>query len=204
MNQKITLRVLRATVGLVGAVWLAASGQAAVIFGFNDFFDPTSPNWTITQDKGAVFFTNANSQLYILGPTGLASPSTSFDSADYVPLPVDGTIKFHWTFYAGDATSATAQFYDSLNGTTVLASGGTGTTNWGEFTVSLQAGDEFAFGLNTDMVSGKKNGSQFIITPFEFDFVPEASTAIAGGLLVLFCTHHYLRRILPRRETMAP
>ncbi|HWH72480.1 MAG TPA: hypothetical protein VNT26_24170 [Candidatus Sulfotelmatobacter sp.] len=187
--------------GAVLAIWLmAVQAQAA----FTGDFAPSA--WQLLPDQGTVQFINSDSQLQIRGPT--ATVGSSFDRANYVGpsssgTPLTGTISFDWAFSAG-VTSAQADFtYDAGSGlqTTVLSSGGPGTSQSGTITLFLPAGSTFNFLLSTmNSIEGKAT-SELLIS--NFTFVPEASTLWVGALLAGAFGLSVLRQVGRQHRRMA-
>ena len=158
-------------------------------------------NWTNSPPGfGAVYFTNADSELVLTGPNQPASQTESFDPITYNGpleggLTVGGTVQFHWEYNSGDAlnTISAASFGWTYPGggvpvTMILAQGGPGVDESGDFSWSgLKPTATFTFLLSTETPANKLTGT-LIITDFQFHpDVPEPSTtAFLAGIGMLF------------------
>ncbi len=199
-NGSYLKQMLSATV--FGLVMLGMPAWAAT-YNFSGDFAPSY--WTRQIELGSASFQNTNTELHLLGPTGLVVPNTS--SADAIAysgpgsggLPQAGLLSFHWTFNSGDALSAQADFSWLSGGsplTQTLKSGGPGTIAEGNLSMSLDQGATFGFLLTTLNPDGKKTPAEFVVSQFAFEPIPEptvlTSLALAGALWVL--GHRKLRR----------
>ena len=189
MNFRIAkkwLRVIAATVCLGAGAW----AQAGVYPDFTGAFDPGNWNTSNPGGSGTVYFVG-NIQLFIVGPAIAPAPPSSLDVASW-PVVQNLTdpvmIHFTWTATIGDGAGSADYFY-VLNGTPVTLASLNVNDSPSSSTVDLglAPGDTLEFGMSTiNPVTGKP-ATQFEISQFSYDPVPEASTWIAAGLLVAFC-----------------
>jgi hypothetical protein len=198
----------------VAALLFAAIGAIQPAHAALDFTGPFDPaNWSLTPDgvpagvPGQVTFLPAvgtpKTQLFLAGPGGLVSAVSGLnETAVYLGAPVAETVTFNWSFKSQDASSATAEI-GTKSGFVVLASGGPGTLASGTYSLTLAAGDQFAFLLSSDMVANKTTSAQFLISGFSYS-VPEASTVWAGvGSLGLAVMSIAARRSRPKTSRVA-
>jgi hypothetical protein len=193
---------------LLLAVELAAAQAhaAQITLGFTDDFDPAY--WSLKPDvlvtPGTVSFNNANTELLLTGPSGLAASQNGvMEEADYLGpggggAPSAGTVTFNWSFNSRVTVYATASI-GTTSGDYTLASGGPGTPEEGTYSFSLSLGEQFAFLLSTDNLAGKNSPAELSITDFSFTPVPEASTIWDRvGLLALLAMSEAARRSRPK------
>jgi hypothetical protein len=151
--------------------------------------------WAAQPQAGAIFFTNADTELVVAGPNKPASETTSIDPITYngpaaAGLVTDGTVAFDWQYDSPSGLDDSAYFTWTPPGGTpiniLLAQGG-GISTGNSFSIDLQQGSTFSFVLFSDTPANKV-GASLIITNFTFSpSVPEPSTAaLLGGGLLLF------------------
>jgi hypothetical protein len=187
MNLKIAKRGLRLFAALV--LLGAGAAQAGVYPDFVGTFDPSNWDTSNVGGFGSAFFTG-NTQLNIIGPNTLPQPPSSEDAAVWpivqnLDTPV--IIHFSWTATIGDG-AASATYNYVLNGVyTVVANlNQNGGPASGTVDLGIIPGDTLAFDMQTVGSVPGKTPPSFVISQFSFDVVPEPSTWIAGGLLVVF------------------
>ena len=177
---------------------ILAVGQVRAAMDFSGDLAPG--NWTLSQPLGSVAFNSANTQLMIIGPSGLGSAASATEMAvcsgpGGLGLSVAGTLTFTWSFNSGDALSAEADFGSLSGGSVMLASGGPGTVSQGTYSVALMQGDQFAFLLSTQDPALKRDPGELLIEDVIFVAVPEVSTVWCGaGLLGLLALCNARRR----------
>jgi hypothetical protein len=188
------------TAGVILTLLLGLGAAQADTSGFMDAFAPAA--WTNDIQAGSVSFTNANTELALVGPNATTPPtSTSLDGIRYVGslgqgLAVGGTVEFHYTYNAGDALSQsdaefTWQSPGGGSGDQVLISGGPGVSITNAFFVTsspLIAGTIFEISLFTDTPPpAGKPSALLLVTGFVFRDVPEPSTGalLASALISL-------------------
>lgn len=183
---------------------LSTSQPARAALDFTGDFSPG--NWVLQPDLGTVSFNGAQTELLLIGPSGLPTSQWSQDVAGYAGpgdngVPEAGTVSFNWSFNSGDAWDAQAKInWTGSGGPHMVASGGPGTIAQGSDSIVLEPGDWFSFMLDTGNLAGNKTPAEFSMD-FDFATIPEVSTTWAGtGLLALLAG----RRSRPKTCLAAP
>ena len=175
------------TFGLLLALALGTLPARAAV-SFTGDFDPG--NWLPGAQAGQVYFSDPGSgtQLVMVSVYGPPEESVSLEQATFIGpggggASISGMVSFHWTFNAGDTTSATAEL-GTLAGLYILDSGGPGKASSGTFSFPVSPRDGFAFLLSTDSPANKRVPAEFVISDLQYTVVPEAATGWAGALLL--------------------
>ena len=185
--------VLKAVLlAMVILTWAAsARGQ---VNGFTG--DLATNNWVNYRDAGTIFFTNADTELFLIGPTNaLFSNEASADTILYVGpnkagLPSAGVLSFDWYFNSGDAQDGQGGIVfgqavivskaDGGSQQQSLGEGGPDTVAQGSVSLPLEEGDQLSFLLTTLNGSGPQTPGELIISNVRFD-VPEPSVPALLG-----------------------
>ena len=184
------------TAGVILALLMGLGVARADTSGLMDAF--ASTNWTFSLGSGSGGFTNANTELDLVGPTATPPGGSSFDGIRYNGplgggLAVGGTVEFHWEYANyGITVSPSGGEIDWTppgGGSPMQALlGQEGVSGSGNFSTDLLAGTPFSLLLTTSFppgVSGKLSAT-LIITDFQFHpDIPEPSTGALFGSVLL-------------------
>lgn len=180
-------------------LWVAA-GLAALSFSAVAYADTTNFTgdfqaafWEAQPMAGAVFFTNANSELVVAGPDKPVELVSSIDAVAYngptsSGLVMDGTLAFDWEYDSPYGLSDAAYFSITPpigEPVQILLAQGGGVNITNHFSIELTQGTTFNFTLFS-YTPPNKDGSSLTINNFTFQpSVPEPSTsALFVGALV--------------------
>lgn len=115
-------------------------------FGFTGDFDIAF--WSMTSEGSGKIETTKN-YLHILGSDESWPTAFNLRTAASLALPISGTYSFEWDYSNLDAPVHDYAYY-SINGVeTQLSTGGGGSIQGGAVTITLNAGDVLAFGINS-------------------------------------------------------
>jgi len=156
--------------------------------GFSGAYEPD--NWTLTNSNADGNVNTAlapNSITLTGGDNGGDDGGDNSGTTDYTIAAVaDGTLSFAWNYTSLDQDGPQFDpFLFLLNGTTQLSDDGGGSTQLGNFSISLLTGETFGFRIAT--VNNLRGGanvtiSNFDITPVPFEFSPVLGLGVLGGV----------------------
>ena len=174
--------------GLAAGLTLSVSqSQAAVISGFNGFFDEA--NWNLVPaPRGEASFVGS-SLVLVSADEEDGWGDDPVDTVAYISVPVDGTISFAWSYLSADVSTANDPAGYTLNSIPGVLSAFPGNLSQsGVFTLSVLANDIFGFyAFSIDQLGG---AATLTITDFTFTYesdtsvIPEPGSVFAIGTLL--------------------